>query len=319
MALASCRPGADSSKANAQNVLARVDDKVITDQDLAAVMKRYEHSPFVLARYSTAERRKDLLENLVRFEVLAAEARRRGYERDPDVQQVAKQKMVAQFEKQEINDKLRPEDVPQPDVEAYYREHRSQFMNPEQVRASQILVRDKARAEKVAAAAHALAADDAEGFAELVARDSEDDDSKLRQGDLMLLDRTSTRVPKPVTEAAFALTKVGQISGPIASDLGFHIIRLTERVPASPRGLAESATEIRRRLVDELRAKRRRELVDEARKNVKIEIYEDQLAKLERERPSAADPSMPSAASPGGPSAPAAAPSPAPGRPMGTP
>jgi peptidyl-prolyl cis-trans isomerase C len=313
LALAACKTGADS-KVPEEGVLARVDDKVITDRDLADAIKRYEHLPFVRARYSVPDRRRELLDNLVRFEVLAAEARRRGYGRDPDVQQVAKQSLVAQFEKQEITDKLRPEDVPQADVEAYYRDHRNDFMRPEQVRASQILVRDKAKAETVASAARGLAPGDAKGFAALVARHSEDEDSKSRQGDLMLLDRSATRVPKPVVDAAFTLQKPGEIGGPVVSDAGFHVLRLAERLPAAPRTLEEATPDIRRRLVDELRAKRRRELVDEARKHVKIEIYQDQLAKLDIPAPSAApNPSVPDKASLGEPSAPAAAPSPAPG------
>ncbi len=310
LALATCKPGADSKVAE-EEVLARVDDKVITERDLADALKRYDQLPFVRARFSSPDRRKELLENVVRFEVLAAEARRRGYGRDPDVQLVAKQALVAQFEKQEITDKVRPEDVAAADIEAYYRDHRNDFMRPEQVRASQILVRDKAKAEAVAREAKGLAPGNAKGFAELVARHSEDEDSKARQGDLMLLDRSTTRVPRQVVDAAFALEKVGEIVGPVASEAGFHVLRLTERQPAAPRTLAEASPDIRRRLADELRAKRRRELVDEARKHVKIEIYQDQLAKLEMPAPSAAhDRSMPGKSSTGEPSAPAAAPTP---------
>jgi peptidyl-prolyl cis-trans isomerase C len=310
LALVACKPGADSKVAE-EDVLARIDDKVITERDLADALKRYDQLPFVRARYSSPDRRKELLENVVRFEVLAAEARRRGYGRDPDVQLTAKQALVAQFEKQEITDKVRPEDVAPADIEAYYRDHRNDFMRPEQVRASQILVRNKTRAETVAREAKALAPGNAKEFAELVARHSEDEDSKARQGDLLLLDRGTTRVAKPVVDAAFALEKVGEIVGPVGSEAGFHILRLTERLPAAPRSLADATPDIRRRIADELRAKRRRELVDEARKHVKIEIYQDQLAKLDVPTPSAAPASGKS--SPGEPSVPAAAPSPTPG------
>src|SRR4051812_48706102 len=44
-----------------------------------------EQSPFIRARYTTVERKKEFLENLVRQEVLAAEAERQGLDKDPDV------------------------------------------------------------------------------------------------------------------------------------------------------------------------------------------------------------------------------------------
>lgn len=43
------------------------------------------------ARYVTREKQRELLYNLIRFEVLAAEAERLGYERDPEVVRVMKQ------------------------------------------------------------------------------------------------------------------------------------------------------------------------------------------------------------------------------------
>jgi hypothetical protein len=38
--------------------------------------------------------------------------------------------------------------------------------------------------------------------------------------------------------------------------------------------------DIQRRLLDQMRAQRRRELVEEARKSIRVEIYEDELAKI---------------------------------------
>ena len=46
------------------------------------------------------------------------------------------------------------------------------------------------------------------------------------------------------------------------------------------RPLAEVKVDIQRRLLDQMRAQRRRELVEEARKSIRVEIYEDELAKI---------------------------------------
>jgi peptidyl-prolyl cis-trans isomerase C len=53
-----------------------------------------EQSPFIRARYSTLERKKEFLDNLIRFEVLAKEAERQGLAKDPDVQMTLKKIMV---------------------------------------------------------------------------------------------------------------------------------------------------------------------------------------------------------------------------------
>jgi peptidyl-prolyl cis-trans isomerase C len=281
LALCACKPnpGAAGKRVSRPGpVLARVDDSEITVGDLQELLNRYSHTPYVLARYSTPEKKKELLEALIRYELMAREALRRGYDRDPDVQRVAKKQMVAQFEKREINDKLRLEDVPAADVEKYYREHQSEFVRPEEVRVSQILVHDAKPAQKIAA--EAKARNNPSAFRALVERDSQDQDSKQRGGDLMFIDRKTTRVPKPVVEAAFAIPKVDEVAGPVASDKGFHILRLTDRRPEVTRPLAEVKPDIQKRLLDQMRAQRKRELAEEMRKSIRVEIYEGELAKL---------------------------------------
>jgi peptidyl-prolyl cis-trans isomerase C len=281
LALCACKPAPGPAKkapARSGPVLARVDDTEITASDLQDVLNKYSHTPFVVARYSTPEKKKELLDALVRYELLAREALRRGYDRDPDVQRVAKKQMVAQFEKREINDKLRPEDLAAAEIEKYYREHQGEFVRPEEVRISQILMRDEAAARKVAT--EAKANNSAETFRRLVERESQDHDSKPRGGDLMFFDRKTARLPRALVEAAFALNEPGDIAGPIASDKGFHIIRLSERRPEGARPLAEAKLDIQRKLLEQMRTQRKRELAEEARKTIRVEIFEDELAKL---------------------------------------
>ncbi|HJX53411.1 MAG TPA: peptidyl-prolyl cis-trans isomerase, partial [Polyangia bacterium] len=282
LAVGACKPSpGPGGKAAARSgpALARVDDTEITASDLQDVLARYAHTPFVLARYSTPEKKKELLDGLVRYELMAREALRRGYDRDPDVQRLAKKQMVAQFEKREINDKLRAEDVVPAEVEKYYREHQPEFVRPEEVRVSQILVHDENTARRIAAAAKA-GRNDAKSFRDLVERYSEDPDSKLRAGDLTFFDRKTTREPKPLVEAAFAMTQVNDVVGPIASDKGFHILKLTDRRPELMRPFADVKVEIQKRLLEQMRAQKKRELAEEARKSIRVEIYDDELAKI---------------------------------------
>jgi peptidyl-prolyl cis-trans isomerase C len=265
----------------AKTVLAQVDDITITAADMKDLLARYANHPFVLARYSSLEKKKELLDSLIRYDVLAIEARKKGLERDPEVQRAAKDKMVRLFTQQEIDDKLKPEDVSDAEVAKYYQSHQAGYVRPEAVRASQILVKERAKATRVLAAARALPKTDVKGFRDLVARESEDPDSKQRGGDLTQFDRGTTHVPRPVVDAAFALKEIGDLTDLVGTDKGFVILKLTERRPALSRSLDEAKPEIQRRLLEDMRARRKKELVDEARKAIRVEIYEDELAKLD--------------------------------------
>jgi len=262
-------------------VLAQVDDVVITEADLKEVLARYASQPFVLARYSSIEKKKELLDSLVRYNVLAIEARKRGYERDPEVMRVAKDKMVKLFTQQEILDKVKAGDVPDADVQKYYKDHASDYERPETVRASQILVKERAKAVKVLAGVKAAPKSDMKAFRDLVTKYSEDADSKPRGGDLTQFDRATTQHPQAVVTAAFALKEVGDVSELVSTDKGFAILKLTDKRPALSRSLEDARPEIQRRLLDELRTKKKKDYVEEARKTIKVEIFEDQLAKLD--------------------------------------
>jgi len=276
------KPGANAKAPGAPRVvLAQVDDIVITDADLKEVLARYASQPFVLARYSSIEKKKELLDSLVRYDVMAIEARKRGYDRDPEVMRVAKDKMVKLFTQQEILDKVKPSDIPDADVEKYYKDHPTDYARPEMVRASQILVKERAKALKILAEVKAAPKPDMKAFRDLVTKYSEDADSKPRGGDLTQFDRSTTQHPQSVVTAAFALKEVGDISDLVATDKGFAILKLTDKRPALSRSLDEARPEIQRRLLDELRTKKKKDYVEEARKTIKVEIFEDVLAKLD--------------------------------------
>ena len=49
---------------------------------------------------------------------------------------------------------------------------------------------------------------------------------------------------KPFEDAAFAMTEAGEISAPVETPFGYHIIRFNERVPASQRSFEEVKLDI---------------------------------------------------------------------------
>ena len=137
--------------------------------------------------------------------------------------------------------------VPDADVEKYYNAHPEEFNQKDQVRVSQILLKDKAKADKVAAEVKALSKvnmADQKAFRDLVTKYSEDEDSKPRGGDLTFIDKDTQLYPKPIVEGAFSLKEVGDVVT-VKTDKGFHILKLTQKRPGfsrpmAPRSMSES-------------------------------------------------------------------------------
>jgi peptidyl-prolyl cis-trans isomerase C len=263
----------------AGEVLARIDGQPITRGDLEGHLGR--QTDHVRFRYASPDRRKELLQNLIRFEVLAQEAQKRGYDRDPDVVRFVKKRAIEEMMRKELDASLRPEDIPETELEPYYRAHIDQFTQKEAVRVSQILVKDRAAATRIAAEARSLGPKDEKGFRRLVELHSEDEDSKQRGGDLTFLERdgqgAAGELPASVIEAASALTHLGEVSSPVASEKGFHILRLTQRRAGFVRPFEEVKDRVRSLLHQERRAKKVEEWVREMRGRVKIEAFEDKL------------------------------------------
>ncbi|MDO8414041.1 MAG: SurA N-terminal domain-containing protein [Gallionellaceae bacterium] len=139
------------------------------------------------------------------------------------------------------------------EISKYYEEHQNEFGTQEQRQAAHILISTSAQAsdtDKQAAKAKAeqilqqLKQAPAK-FAELAKQYSQDTGSAANGGDLGLFGRGM--MVKSFDDAAFKL-KVGEISGVVQSDFGFHIIKVLAIKPAQIQSLAEARNGITQRL-----------------------------------------------------------------------
>jgi peptidyl-prolyl cis-trans isomerase C len=127
-------------------------------------------------------------------------------------------------------------DVTDADAEDFYKKNQDQFKSPEKVRASHILiaVAEDAKPEVVAAkqkAAQAIAdrVKKGEPFDKLAKELSEDPSAKENSGDLDFF--TKDQMVPEFSKAAFSMKK-DEISDPVRSSFGFHIIKVTDRKDA---------------------------------------------------------------------------------------
>ena len=123
--------------------------------------------------------------------------------------------------------------VPAAELQSYYEQNKASFAEPEQRRASHILLtvgeggsaKDKEGARKLAQDLLARARARPDDFAKLAQEYSKDPGSAASGGDLGLFGRNM--MVKPFEDAAFRL-KPGEISDIVETEFGLHIIRVTE-------------------------------------------------------------------------------------------
>lgn len=270
--------GAPQSPEALAEPLARVDNTVITVKDLEDAINR--QSPYVRARYTSREQKKVFLDNMVRFEVLAEEAARRGFDKDPEVVETMKSAMITKLLKDELKRAVKPEDIPEAELQAYYNQHQDEFNKPEEVRVSAIVLRRKKQANEVAALARGDAGATNKGFRDLVLKYSSDEDTKLRGGDLRYFARDSTDVPRAVVDAAFGLARTGDVAGPIAAGSRYYVIKQTGRRPAVKHSFDQARRQIQNQLYKDKREAQQRSFVEGLRAKAKIQIYQDNLKKV---------------------------------------
>lgn len=157
--------------------------------------------------------------------------------------------------------------VSEDEIRKYYDEHVAQFQDVEQRKASHILITVAVQAgdaEKTAAREKAEklfkeAKLSPGAFAELAKKNSQDPGSAANGGDLGFFARGA--MVKPFEDAVFKMA-VGEIAGPVQSDFGFHIVKLTGVKPAKGRALAEAKEEIGLELKKQKAAKRFAEVAE---------------------------------------------------------
>lgn len=160
------------------------------------------------------------------------------------------------------------------EVKAFYDENKEDFNKPEQVKASHILVKVDASAtpEQKAAAKtkiegllkQAKAGGD---FAALAKENSDDPGSKMRGGDLGFFDRNT--MVKEFADAAFAL-KVGDISGVVETQYGYHIIKVTDRQKGGLTPFEKAKPDIVKSFQNKKKSELFKQLIEKIRAEAKI-------------------------------------------------
>jgi peptidyl-prolyl cis-trans isomerase C len=267
------KPAAPAAQASADAsegpVLATYNGKSFTLGDYRAALASLNSR----ARKSLDEspdRRKQFLENHIVSKLIFDEGVRRGFDRDAEVQRrldELKEHLVVQ----RVMEEQQSATVTDEQIKQYYDAHTQEF-STEKVKASHILVDNEALAKEI----HAKLMADKSQFAALAAEHSKDLSNAKRGGDLGAFGRG--RMVKEFEEAAFALANDGDISPPIQTRFGWHIIQRTGREAGTVQPFDQVKSQIKVKLVSEGRREKTSGFLDDLKAKSKLAIDEKALA-----------------------------------------
>ena len=267
LALAACsKDGGDKGP-----VVLKVNDKSFSVTDLEReIQQEGRRGQASMQQYlATKEGQKQLLEGLVRRELLLQEAEKRKLADRPEiadqVAQLRRDLMIRTLLQDEVTAKVKVEDK---DVEEYFKSHPDEFSG-DQVKVKHILVRSEAEAKEVADRVKK-----GEPF-DKVAREVSIDTASVPKGGELDYFRYEQMVPE-FSKAAYAL-KPGQVSEVVKSPFGFHVIMYVDRKKGTPLKLDDVKEQLRRKLADERRGQRFQDWMKELQAAAKITREESLL------------------------------------------
>jgi len=218
-------------------IVATVGDQVIFDSDVDAEL---QHMPGSLQRHTyTPEIRQRVEEILIRRAVLSQQAVALGLDLKPDVftsiREARDNILIDALKSQHLSEMPMPAEAT---IQAYFDSHHGDFTIPEQIHAAHILLRDKKEADRV----YGLLKKNPGQFSKLAVKESMDDSNNTRGGDLNWFPRGV--MAEAFEEVAFAMKKNGQISKPVETESGWHIIQLKGRKAEIMQSFADAKEEI---------------------------------------------------------------------------
>lgn len=182
------------------------------------------------------ERVDELIRSLLQSKILAAEARRAGFDQEPLVGMLLELEADKALADAWVNRVM--EQAPEADYEALayenYLANPDRWKSEEMVDVSHLLVSSENKSEEkaleLAQSLRARLEANPDEFEALVEEYSEDPSKTQNQGRFPAVKRG--QMVESFEAAAFSLATEGEISQPVQTDYGFHLIRLNRKIPS---------------------------------------------------------------------------------------
>ncbi len=243
-------------------VLASVNGNNITEQDLEVAMTRF---PKENQDYFRSEQGKtQLLDQMISFELIYNYAKQADLENDEEYKnqlEIMKKDLLIQAGVKKVLDTVTVNDD---EVKNYYDNNKDMFKSEETVNAKHILVESKEKAEEILEKINnGVSFEDA-------ALEFSSCPSSNQGGSLGEFGRG--RMVPEFENAAFELA-VGEVSGPVQTQFGYHIIKVEGKTEPSMREYDEVKAMIASNLLHEKQNKAYINFVNDLKEDYKVETY----------------------------------------------
>lgn len=249
-------------------VIATVDKDKITKDDFLKEVSRIPE--WARPQFEGNEGKDKFLDELIKRELIYQHALNMKLDKDPEyldkVREFEKMTLVSLVLKKEVEEKAAVDDS---EVKAFYDQNADKFTIGTELRASHILVDTEKEAQDI----HARIKK-GESFAELAKKYSKDKGSADKGGDIGYFARGKM---VPEFENAAANLKPGEVSEPVKTRFGYHIIKLTDIKQGKRASFEQSAESIQRQLLGEKRKKLFDAYVDKLKGDMKVVKNEENL------------------------------------------
>ena len=250
-------------------VIATVGKDMITENEFSREVARVPE--WARPQFNGEEGKDKFLDELIKRELIYQHAKDMKLDRDKEyvtkVEDFEKMTLVSMVLKKEVEEKAFVDDA---EVKAFFDQNEDKFTIGTELRASHILL----ETEDEAAQVHDRIKK-GEDFATLAKELSRDKGSAEKGGDLGFFGRGKM---VPEFERAAAALKPGEVSEPLRTRFGYHIIKLTDIKKGEPANFEQSKESIRRQLLAEKRKNLFDSFVEKLKGDIKITKDEKALS-----------------------------------------
>lgn len=230
-------PAAEAPAVTPETVVATVGGQPITEADLSFAAEDLTQE---LQQMAPEDRKPFLLRVLIDMKVMAAAGRDAGMADTPLFQQRLKYLEERALRRAFFAETI-ANAVTEEAVRAEYDKVVAEFTPADEIRASHILVATEDEAKAVKAEL-----DGGADFATL-AKEKSIDPGAANGGDLGFFGKGM--MVAPFEAAAFAMTEAGQVSEPVQSQFGWHVIRFEEKRQSAPPAFEQVAGQLQQQLL----------------------------------------------------------------------
>jgi len=221
-------------------VLAKVNGRKITESDLEKILSSLPQQQAMQMQGEEGKNR--LLNELIAGEMFYLDAVEKELDKEEEFQNIlkeTKENLLQRYAVQKVMDDV---DVKDEEAKEVYEQNKDKYISDEKVSAKHILVDDEEKCKEIKEEI-----DNGLDFSDAAAKYSSCPSSKKggRLGEF----GKGQMVPE-FEEVAFKMEE-GEISDPVKSQFGYHIIQLDKKVPAEQKSFNEVKDQVKQQLVQQ--------------------------------------------------------------------